>query len=85
MIPFSPEHAVTLKVGDQFETDGVFPGVVGDTTVWKVVTITGNSAQVMFHLEARYCGIYLGSFTFYKGKLEGEHDSFHDRNGRKAR
>lgn len=71
-VPFSKEHVATLKVGDQFETDGVIPGVAPDKLVWKVVAETRTKG---LFLEARYRGVYFGSFTFAGGKLRQEKDS----------
>lgn len=72
LIPFSPEHVALMKVSDVFETDGVLPGVSEHKTVWKVVTLTKYLDSTKFYLEARYRGIYFGSFSFHKGKLTQE-------------
>ena len=69
---FSKEHVATLKMGDQFETDGVLPGVSDHKTVWKVTLITGSDLNLFYFLEARYRGVYFGTFTYNKGKLVQE-------------
>lgn len=70
MIPFSKEHVASLRVGESFETDGVFPGVSKDKVIWKVTAATEGKKGSKFHLEARYLGVYFGSYAFYDGRLE---------------
>jgi len=72
VIPFSAEHAALMRVGESFETDGVLPGVSADKTIWKVVSMTNKAGSPHFYLEARYCGVYFGTFTFHRGKLAQE-------------
>lgn len=50
-----------IKLGDSFQTKGLFSGVSDDTVLWRLIEANLTKSDLIF--EVSYGGIYIGDYS----------------------